>query len=359
MRRILSVVGVGFGTLILAFAGVVHWAIAPALAVLPANTNTTLSYTGTAAVLLNAEALTTPGQPVLITNVPITLTHTTKVLNAHGANALVSDGGTVNLDGKPVADYQYRYAVNRTTMDRGSGYGDVVNQRGVTFNWPIRTAPKDYTAWIPDTQGTTPLRYTGKATRAEIATYVYTADLPATPITDPATLKELPASLPKATVAELAKGLGLDATTGAQLQQVLAAQPDPVPFHYTYAMKATFWVEPSSGEIVDLEEHEVRTLGFDVAGQFVPVTPVMDIGYKPSADSLAAAAKAADKDGGSVRTIYVGLPLACLILGGSMLVAGVAGLYTLRRRRPGGHRSDVDRHDVVTPAEPASELEPV
>ena len=335
MRKVLSLIAVVLGLVLLAGALVVRFVVAPAQAVLPSDTDTTTTYTGTAATLFNPSALTTPGQPVLLKDVPITVGHHTKVLAAKGSNALVADSGSVLVDGKAVAGFDYQYRVNRTSMDRGTGFADskgVVTQTGVTFNWPIRTQKHDYPAWISDTQGTTPLRYAGTAKHGGIETYVFKANLAPSPITDPETLKSLPTGLPKATFAALAGSLDLGAGAQGQLQQILPSLPDPVPFAYTYGLAATYWVEPASGEVIDLQERETSTLGIKVGGQVVPVTPVLDISYSASPAQLAASVKTARHDGGLVRLAYVRLPAYLAIGGGALLVLGLGSLLLGRRR---------------------------
>jgi len=134
-------------------AGMVRWVVAPDRAVLRGDTNTTRTYSGTAALLLNPKALTSAsGEQVLLRNVPIAVAHQTQVLGTRGDSALVSDAKAIKVGGSTVAAVDYRYAINRTNMARGSGYSGVLSQNGLTFNWPIRTQRHDYTGWVPDTQ---------------------------------------------------------------------------------------------------------------------------------------------------------------------------------------------------------------
>jgi hypothetical protein len=269
---------------------------------------------------------------VLLSDVPITVVHQTKVLKTKGSNALVADSGTLNAGGAAVAAFAYQYAVDRTSMGRGSGFSGVTAQTGVTFNWPIRTAKKDYPGWVSDTQSAIPLKYSGTAKHGGVSTYVFTTSMQPKAITDPATLKSLPASLPKATFAQLAGSLGLPATQAGALAQVLPTLPDPVPFNYTYQVDATYWVEPATGIIVDVSEHEVRSLALKVGAALVPVTPVMDITYKSSPAQLAVAAKDANHKAGLVNLAYRTLPLILLIAGLALLALGVLVRATGRRR---------------------------
>jgi hypothetical protein len=350
MPRFVARLAIVLGLVSLLAAAGVRWVAAPRLAVLPSDLNASRTYTGTATTLFNEKALSSADAgPVLLTNVPVTLGHTTKVLETKGDNALVEDAGTVEAGGSTVAGYSYRYAVNRTSMDQGSGFSDVVKQQGVTFNWPIRTEKRDYTGWVSDTQTTIPLEYGGTDRRGGLSTYVFTTTSQATPITDPQTLQALPTSLPKATFIALSASLGLAPAELEGLQQVLAAQTDPVPLSYTYKVTATYWVEPATGEIVDLNAREVRTLVLKAGSTVVPITPIIDISYTSSPSELAAAVKDAERDAGLVNLGYRTVPIALLIVGVLLLAVGGV-LVALRRSRRGPNASeDSGRPAAVTP----------
>ena len=348
MRRWLSVAAMVVGLVLVVGAGVVRWVVAPKLAVLPGDTDTTRTYTGTAATLFNEQALTAASGPVLLHHVPVSLTHRTRVLDTHGENALVADSGSIVAAGSPVGGFHYRYAVDRTDMERGTGFSDVVAQSGITFNFPIHTGRHDYPGWMSDTRSTTPLMYEGTATHGGLKTYVFRADSKPTLITDAETLKSLPAALPRATVTQLAGGLGLPAGTMGSLAQLLPSLPDPVPFSYTFRTVATYWVEPTTGEIVDLRERDVRTLALQVGDHLVPVTPVLDMTYTSSPAQLAAAVKDARHDAGQVNLIYRTVPLTALLTGLLLLVAA-AGLLVLRRR-PNPSRSSTSSPTTEQPA---------
>lgn len=332
MRKAVSVAGIVLGLLLIVAAAATRYVVAPAAAVLPSDTDTTRTYSGTAAVLLNPAALTAPGSgPVRLSNVPITVVHHTKVLGAKSGSALVSDAKAVQVGGKPVATVDYRYAVDRSDLGPGSGYSGVVAQRGLTFNWPIDTGQQDYTGWVADTHKTTALHYSGKAKRGGISTYVFKTSTEALPIADDQVLSTLPKGLPKATLTKLAAGLNLTPAQLSTFQAVLPSLPEPVPFSYTYQVTATYWVAPVSGVVVDLDQHEVRTLNISLGGASVPVTSVSDITFTSPASTL----KAAAKDAGDARTaiglVSRTLPLALLVAGGVLLGLGLIGVVRGRR----------------------------
>ncbi|PZS26968.1 MAG: hypothetical protein DLM59_17245 [Pseudonocardiales bacterium] len=334
MRKSASIIGIALGLLLMLAAGGVRWFVAPALAVLPGNTDTTRNYTGTAALLLNPSALTSPAAgDLLVRNAPITVAHHTKALGTKGGSALVSDAAVITAGGKPVASVDHHYAVDRSDLGRGSGYGGVVKQTGLTFNWPIHTRKQNYVGWVADTGKTTPLRFTGAAKRGGVSTYVFTTAAAAAPITDPLVLKALPQSLPKSTVAQLAAGLNLTPAQLSTFRAVLPSLPDPVPFSYTYQVSATYWVAPASGIVVDVTQHEVRTLNLSLGGAAVPVTPVMDITFRSSPSTLKAAATDARDKGKAIHRIYRTVPLGLLVVGAVLFLLGLVGVLLGRRQQ--------------------------
>lgn len=334
MRRISWFIGLVVGILLIAAAPIVRWGVAPAVTVLPGNTDTIRTYTGTAATVINPSLLTgTLYGPALLHNQAVTVIHHVKVLGTSGDNALVSENKKVTLKNQAIADVTHRYAVDRKTIGRGSGYSDVTAQTGVTFNWPIHTKKQNYTGWVSDTQQTTQLVYSGEATRGGVKTYVFKATIPPTRITDPAELKALPAAMSKETLSTMTPSLGLSLDQLKTLSTTLSKLPDPVPFGYLFSGTSTYYVAPDSGVVVDLQAHEVRTSGFIVAGQVVPVGAVLDFSYASPPLTLKSAAADAKDKASQMTLISTTIPLVSLILGVA-IVGLLVGVAVTRRRRP-------------------------
>ena len=203
----------------------------------------------------------------------------------------------------------------------------------MTFNWPIRTT-KDYQGWVADTGRTTTLTYTGTAVRGGVNTYVFTAATTPAPITDPQVLAALPASLPKASFQALALGLNLPAAQQAALAQALPSLPDTVPFSYTYQVSATYWVQPTTGMVVDVAQHEIRTLALPLGGTVTPVTPVMDITFGATPAAATSVGKDATTQASKVNLVYNRLPLILLVAGVLIGLTGAGTLVTRPRRGP-------------------------
>jgi hypothetical protein len=334
MRRFFWWLGLVMGIVLIAGAGVIRWVVAPAVTVLPSDTNTQRTYTGTAASVINPSI--TKGTlygPAILHNQPVTVMHHVKVLKTNGDNALVSEQKKVSILGNTIADQTHRYAVDRKDMGRGSAFPDVVQQTGVTFNWPINTQQRDYTGWNSDTRSTSTLKYSGEAKRGGVDTYVFKASVPPTRITDPVELAQLPAQMPKSLLSQMAPSLGLTIPQLQQMQKVIDSLPDPVPFAYLFSGTSTYWVAPDSGIVVDVASHEVRTSAFDLGnGKIVPVGPVLDFSYTSPPLTLKAAADDATDSANQMKLIETTIPLVALIAG-LVLVGVLVTVAAIRRRR--------------------------
>ncbi|MGO9197182.1 MAG: porin PorA family protein [Acidimicrobiales bacterium] len=332
------------GILLIAAAGVVRFVVLPAAAKLPANTNTTTVYAGTAPVLLNQAALA-PGStaPLLLTNLPLQIKESVRVLKANGSAAVADYRVTESAGGKSLPGMNNRYAVDRTTLSPStaiSGSG-LTAARGLTISFPIPTQPRDYTGWVQDTGRTTPLRYAGTATRVPspsgtgsrvlgFQAYVFKQVTPPAQITDPQELASLPRGVSKAEVGAVVAGLKLPASELARLGTAFGKLPNTVPLAYTYAARYTYWVGPRDGVVVDLQAVETRAveLPASVLGVAVPIATVSKFVYTDTPATLQAEIKQVKNDSFALTLVGTTLPLSALIIGFVLLVAAVL----LRRR---------------------------
>src|SRR2546421_13091609 len=117
-----SIAALIVGLALVVAGGVVRWGVAPTIIKLPGNTDTTRTYAGTAATLLNPIAVSTGDTAhALLHNVPIVATHHTKVLKTNSGNALIADTHALSVAGTPASTSTFNYTVNRKNMARGHG----------------------------------------------------------------------------------------------------------------------------------------------------------------------------------------------------------------------------------------------
>ncbi|GIH08519.1 hypothetical protein Rhe02_65860 [Rhizocola hellebori] len=315
-------------------AGILYWVVVPNRKQMPADTNTTRQLEGTARVLLNPQALASGDLGgALLANLPVKADRTVKVLATDGSAAQVSDTRVLmTANGQTVGSSEVTYAVDRKSLEAvanpPSGW-QVTPHEGLTVSWPIGAGKQDYTAWVNETKSTTPVKFVREEDKAGVSTYVYEADAPASPIKDEQTLATLPKALGASALAALAGRLPLPDAVKSQLAQALPLLGDPVPLTYSYQVKSTYWVEPTTGLVVDTQREEVRKATF-AGGQLA--APVYDVETHFNAASVAAAAKDAKDKSSSINTFSKTLPLVLLIPGLLLLVVGIIGMLTGRRR---------------------------
>jgi LPXTG-motif cell wall-anchored protein len=322
------------GVLAIAAAAILSWVVVPGRKQLPADTNITRQLSGTAAILLNPQAIATGDLGnALLSNVPVTAERSVKALATDGGTAEVSDTRILKTaTGQELGKSEANYAVDRKTLEASKTYPSdwkVVPHEGLTVSWPIGAEKKDYTAWINETKSTTPVKFVRTEKKADVDTYVYEASSAAAPIKDEQVLAALPKALPQAALAALMTRLPLTDAQKAAAAQALPSLGDPVPLNYTYEVKSTYWVEPTTGLVVDTKREEVRKAV--IAGPLQ--APVYDVDTGFTDQSVAAAAKDATDKKNSINTASKTIPLWLLILGLIALLAGLAGWFMGRRRQ--------------------------
>jgi hypothetical protein len=327
-----------FGVLCLVAAAVLTWVVVPNTKQVPADTDTTRHFTGTGKLVLDPQAVASGNlAAALRVNVPVTAERTVKVLATDGDNAQVSDSRSLSTaSGQPLGQTTAVYAVDRTSLQPATdppATWQVVAAQGLTVSWPIGAEKKNYTGWVADTQATTTLTYLREESKEGVNTYVYQADVSTTPIKDEQVLGALPTSLPAGTLAALAGSLPVPDDVRAQLTQALPQLGDPVPLSYTYQATATYWVEPSTGIVVDTTREEIRKVGLSLpGGRVLPVAPFFDVTTQYTDQSVTDAADDA-KDGTNEIQLYgQTLPLILLVVGVLVLLGGAALLVLGRRR---------------------------
>ena len=335
-RSILGWVLAVLGVILLAGAAVLHWVVVPGQAKLPSDENDTRTYDGTAKVLVVPQALAAGDQArAILTNVPVKATQQVQVLASTSSAAQVSDKRAVSTaTGQGIASTSYTYAVDRKTLEATSDHPsdwNVVAHQGLTVSFPIGAKKQNYTGWVADTQTTTPVTYTKEEQRNGITTYVYTIDVKPTPIKSQQILGALPPSLPTNLLGSLATSLPIPDQLKTALAQALPKLPNPVPLAYTYSSTATYWVEPTSGRVIDVQQEEIRQAGLaNLTG--VPGIPIYDVTTRTTSSSVNDAVNEANHDASKINKYSKTWPLILLIVGGVALIVGIVLLVTGRRR---------------------------
>jgi hypothetical protein len=234
--------------------------------------------------------------------------------------ARVSDTRTLRTaDGTDLGGSEAVYAVDRTSLEAADDHPDgwdVVDHSGLTVSWPIGTEKKDYAGWVSDTRTTTPLRYARTQERDGVDTYVFEAKVAAAPVKDEQVLGALPTSLSPPLLGQLATVLPVPAELKTALAQVLPRLTADVPVTYTYESTSTYWVEPVTGVVVDVERTEIRKVGLELPGTPVPPSIVVyDVTTAVTDASVGEAADDATDGRNAIRWFGTILPVVLLVVG--------------------------------------------
>jgi hypothetical protein len=340
---------------VLVVAGLVLMiAVVPPMKKLPGDTDVTRGYTGTMKTMLDPATLT------VSKNVPITITRHVQALAASGNLAEVSEAVDMSAGGNVIQKLLSTYAVDRSTMaavgkatvpadwTTAKGYWP---RSGVVFSWPIGVQKKDLAGWSDDYRSEVPLKFDGVTThdRSGMTTYRFTSSSAAKPIAaEQVKLMGLPTEVPKTALGTLIGGADLGpmgAIVKQMLPSLIAGLPGTtVPLQYFYSYEASYWIEPTSGVMLDTTKHELRTVGLaDSAITGTPLAqlpeaqraamriPVSDFTYSQNDQSVKDAAQQAKDAAGAIGLFGTTLPIILIILGALALVG--SGMVVVLARR--------------------------
>ena len=138
----------------------------------------------------------------------------------------------------------------------------------------------------------------------------------------------MPKGLPKEALLAFAAGLG------PEVQQLLAGLapllPAEIPLNYVAATETTFWVDASTGIVLDV--NRTQKIAADLPAQFaqlgLPTEINLELAY--TAETVSKAAADAAEAANGLRLIGTIIPLA--LLGVALLVLLVTAIAAIRRR---------------------------
>jgi hypothetical protein len=331
------------GLLLVAGGLVLKYAVLPAMAVWPDDVDSTRSYEGTLVTMLNLQALASGDLANLfLENVPVTVDRHVTTEQVDGNKALVREQVQAKgPDGQliPVLAATYWYTIDRKTTEEIPNFTDNPgvddNRQGLVIGFPIGTEKRDYQGWSDDLQQLQTTEFVGVEEHEGMTTYHFTAGSGPLPLLDPVLLEMFPASMPKAVVSSLAPQLGLSDELMMQFALLLPALPDPIPFTYLYEYATEYWVEPTTGMLIDYTKDESRILAIQVDPSIVsigmvPVGDVFHLIYEQSDQSIADAKQDAEDGKSMINLFGTIIPYAAIGVG-ALLALG--GAFMMGRRR--------------------------
>jgi hypothetical protein len=282
--------------------------------------------------MLNPAALATMDVANLFyRDVPIVVDRHVTTEETDGNKALVQESVVTNgPDGQPIPGLgaTYWYSIDRKTTEHIPNFTDntAVNEarQGLVIGFPIGTEQRTYDGWSDDLQALVPVEFVAEEEHEGVNTYHFRSAGEPAALKDPAVLAMFPASLPKAALLGLAPMLNLPPEMLQGLAALLPLLPDPVPLSYLYGYETNYWVEPTTGVLIDYAKDEARYIALGT-GQ----VEVFHMVYEATDQSIADAKD--DADGPKMLLeLFEWLPWGIVGLGG---VLALGGLFMLGRKR--------------------------
>ena len=326
-----------FGALLIAAGLIVKLLIVPALAQFPDDVDTTRTYAGVV-TMLNRDALLDTNLELFYNNLAVVSDRTVTTEETDGQKALVRDvsnlvaaAGTA-AEGTRLTGSDDFYTIDRKTMESIDNFSDneaVLAREGLVIGFPIGTQKRDYRGWNGDPQLPVTLFYQREEERHGINTYVFTASSGPEIIKDQGTLNEFPAGVPRDSVPALLPFLDLPPEIENLIPLILGALPELLDLAYTYEFDATYWIDPTTGILIDIDKNDIRRAmvvvpGFDLD---VPPIEVYNLTYQPTSESIAAAVDDAKSNGDLLQLGRTTGPFTLFGLGALSLLAAAFMLW--------------------------------
>ena len=356
-RKVLGGVLVILGVALIVIALVVAYVIVPGMKQFPSNVDTTRMYEGTVPVQLNPDTFE------IMTNLSVDLKRHFMTVDTDGDKALVKEEQTLSVkDGPVLQDIVKYHAINRKTMEglmtypaKWDGEENLFPREGLSLGWPIDAKQRDYTGWSDDYRAPVELRYEGEFEhpRAHITTYYFTAQSDPSPIVPEAVAAmHLPTEISQDQLATLVGGMqGMDPVIAQALPLLIkmAGWPDPIPLSYVYGYTGEYWVDPTSGVLIDTHKIEIRSVTVSdelltalndklsalpikidptLISQLLPM-PVSHLEYQATDQSVQDAKKDAEDAANKIRLYGTTLPVVAGVAG---LVLGAIGIFLFTRK---------------------------
>ncbi len=347
------------GLVLIVASLVVMLVIVPGMKQFPDDVDTTRLYSGTMPVLLAPQP---DGSMTFLRDLAVDLERHFYTEEVDGDKALVVEEQTLSTGGQPLAQLLKRQAIDRKTMmfvdeipEQWANVEGIYQRGGLILGWPIDTEKKDYDGWSDDYRDFVPLVFDSEVDhpRANIKTYLFTSAGEAKPI-NPEYVQTmgLPPAIPQDALTGLLAGMeGINPVIGTAfpLLMSMAEWPDPIPLEYTYEYTGEYWIEPTSGVLIDTHKVEIRkvTVPQDllaslvtqidalpvevdsaVISELLPLT-VYYLDYQSTDQSVEDAKKDAEDAKNQINLYGSTLPIVGIVAG---LALGVVGLFLAMKK---------------------------
>lgn len=350
--------------------------IVPGMKVFPSDVDTTRTFNVAYLTLLNADTLEFMQFPEGEEH-DLRIERNVFVEEVDGGTTLIRETQTLFNGDSPLRPPIIKYhALDRHTMEpienvpedwaARDGYWE---REGLVIGWGIGADERDYVGWNDDTRATVEMEYQEQQERGGINTLYFTSEREPELISpEHYTILGLPPSLTIAQLRGLAEGMdvsSVELTDSARAKLTPAiinalrnveADLQAIPLVYYYDYYGEYWVEPTTGVLIDTHKYENRGAAFppeimdairevlendpnnqdpeaedylppDIMDQLMPIT-VNRFEYVAAEQSVQDAVDDATSSRDQLITFGQTIPVVLIVFG--VLLAGVAGYFYAR-----------------------------
>ncbi|WP_173075839.1 porin PorA family protein [Phytohabitans rumicis] len=279
----------------------VRFVLLPSLLKLPADLDASIELTGTASLVDQAAIRSFDVRNLIREDVPVTIVNNVKVVSTQDGDAVIANRSTVTgPDNAVLSDTTRNWSINRRTfaaapVPPGSG---AQPHEGLVAGFPLDVQARDYPFWDFATQTVAQARYVGTEKIGDRTAYRFNIKASG-PVKDP---------------------------------DILKMMPPGVPLTLTASSDATYWVDASTANVLDVNQRQDVEAVLALGSFTVPLGSVfsLEAHFAPeTASDLRAAAAAQERGVFLLSTVIpVGLGLLAMAFG---LITAWPALRRLRR----------------------------
>jgi hypothetical protein len=332
------------GVLLIALSGTVRFVIVPLATKLPADTDMTVHYAGTASMLNQTALQAGDTAHAMSTNLPVNVERHLQVTAVHGNTAVLDDAIVLNVAGQKQTS-AHVYAIDRTEMTGvSSPAGTVVEPStgALSSTFPLNGKQDDsYRMYDSTTRMIVPLKFTGESELNGRMVNNYRMSVTGA-VKDPALLKALPPALPKTLMASLAPLLP-KAVQAQMTPAVVTSLPEVIPMAYTGVSTIVVAVDRQTGAPLGQTISQQVIAGVTLGQTTMSLLPVSSVEFKITKASADELLSQAVSGGRLLNLLAIAAPLVLLIGGLLLMLIAIA-----RRHRPASIPAPVLEHIIRT-----------
>lgn len=317
---------------VIAAAAAARYVVLPMVHQVPADLDTTSTYSGTVTMINPAALASGDASKVFLNNVPVTAEQRVKSVSVAGRTVVMSsDIAVKGPDGATIVGTNHVYALDRVSLEAVAppAGSNAEQASGLALGFPLTPKQESYQYWDSNTQTANPANYLQSENISGRKVYVY-ATKAVGAVKDPKLAALLPTALPKSAFPALAAGLPEFVRNALNLAMPLL--PASVPVSYAATTDTTFKVDAQTGVVIDVEQKQLIRAQLSGPLAMAPLPAAFDLTIRSTPDSVAKSVEQASTAQNGLMLVGTHLPIGLAALGGLMLILAIIGLF--RRRKP-------------------------